>query len=102
MEIRPVAFCALSATVILALEFGSAAAESDWVAITKRCAAEFPGNQAKQVSCITEERDVATSHHDDAAGDAAKVSHNPDQPCTSQGTIAGYDCGPASGRATAH
>ena len=95
MQHRRTVSTILLASAIVALTFGSARADSDWSAITKRCAAEYPSNPARQVSCITEERDSAGSRHDDAV-QPARVS-NGDESCKP-----GFECRSAVTGATIH
>ena len=95
MQHRRTVSTLLLASTIVALTFGSARADSDWSAITKRCAAEYPSNPARQVSCITEERDSPGSHRDDAA-QPARASGG-DESCKP-----GFECRPASTGATIH
>ena len=95
MQHRRTASYLLFTTAFVALAVGSARADSDWGAIAKRCAADYPSNPARQVSCITEERDSASSRRDDEVQPARASSG--DENCKP-----GFECRSASTGTTVH
>jgi hypothetical protein len=100
MEIRRVASVTLGAVALFLLGARSAVAESDWAAIAKQCAENYPGNQARQISCMTAARDDARSHQrDDAQPAAPTLLRRAGEPCRSHDAT---DCGKTSSGTTAH
>lgn len=99
MQIRLVVFESFATAALVLLTFGSAALGSDWAAIAKRCAEESPGNQARQLSCITAARDDARFKPDEADHAEPQTLRDSGKSCRGTG---GTDCGRMSPETTNH